>query len=493
MKIGLAEQVRRVDQLSIEKYGISSLELMKNAAAAVCHAVLEHVTDEKTVCILCGKGNNAGDGFALANMLVPHFSSVSVMLLCGNGAFTPDAGYYYELLSDKVCFVEELPQADVYIDAVFGTGFSGRLPEHIRKVFHKVNQTDCLRIAIDVPSGVNCDTGDAATDSFVAAYTVTFEILKRCHVLPNASTFCGLVLVKDIGLSKSALCDVGFTVSTMEDFILPKKSSHLHKGKSGTLFDITGCKQYQGAAALSINAALHSGCGIVTAFVPESIYIPVSVKTNSAIIVPCAENDGGMLSYEMVDKLDEFLKNRCPQAILAGSGLGIGSEIGELIHYILQANVDCVIDGDGLRYVHSEFLRNRRKATVLTPHIGEFARMCECSVQEVLTNRFTLCAQYAKENGVVLVLKDSITLISFPDGTQQLLNAPNPGLAKGGSGDVLAGMIGSFLAQGFTPAQAAMAGVWYHSLAGKITAETVGEYAMLPCDVINHLSVAFQK
>ncbi len=484
MKIGLVEQVRRADALSI-KYGVPGIQLMKNAAVAVQETVLEERRKEhNSVCILCGKGNNAGDGFALASMLVPYFSSVSVHLLCGN-AFSPDAKYYYDRLDQKVKIVDEFIAADVYVDAVFGTGFAGGLPDTVANIFSFVNSADALRIAIDVPSGVAGDGGQISNNAFCADVTVTFEILKKCHLLCREQ--CGRVVVKNIGLHPKAFSENEFLAEVLEQGSLPTKNDLMHKGSAGTLCSVVGSKTYQGAAALSVNASLRSGCGIVVALVPGSVYLPLCCKTTSAIVVSCTENEAGQHKSKVLDELSDQMLLRRPTAILVGSGLGVGEDTYAIVNGVLGKEVPVVVDGDGLRFISKDALIARSAETVLTPHIGEFSAMCGHSVERVLTERFELSRDYAAMHRVVLVLKDHFTLITLPDGKQFVLNQPNAGLAKGGSGDVLAGMIASFLAQGLSAEEAAKAGLWYHSAAAKEAVKEKGVYAMLPEDVISNL------
>ncbi len=485
MKIGFAEQIRNVDRLSIEKYGISGLKLMHNAAKAVCEEITNNVSKDASVCILCGKGNNGGDGLALASMLVENCSKVFIMMLCGHD-LSDDAQYYFDKLDSKVIITETLPSVDVYIDAVFGTGFSGKLPNNIAMIFRRINQSKAFKVAVDIPSGVAADTANADIDAFKADVCVTFEILKYAHLLPQAAVFCGKTVVKDIGLDTRAIEKVNILTETIDHFCLPPKNPMAHKGTNGTLWAVVGCRKYQGAAALSVQSALRSGCGIVMAFVPNSIYLPVASKTQSAIICPCSEQSDGIFSYEMIDEFQKQFEFRHPNAILIGSGMGIAEDVGKIVANVLSMNIPCIVDGDALRYVTNEMLSVRTTETILTPHLGEFARMISCDMQELMENRFAYARKYATENQIVLVLKDAVTIISFPDGSQKVLYAPNPAMAKGGSGDVLAGMIGSFLAQGFGAA-AAEAGVWFHSQAGREAHKALGEYAMLPSDVISYL------
>ncbi len=489
MKICSARQVREIDRLTIQS-GTDGLALMQNAARAVYETIVEKTNVRDSVCILCGCGNNAGDGFALARLLVPIFQSVTVMLLCGN-QFSPDAAHYFDKLCKEVKTVDTVPAASVYVDAVFGTGFRGDLAPEIQEVFSTVNQQrNAVRVAIDVPSGIACDCGDVSVNSFMADFTVTFEILKVCHVLPNCRDFCGEIVVKQIGLSKEIIKQSPFLAETIDTISLPVKAHNLHKGTAGTLFAVVGCREYQGAASLSTLAALRSGCGIVSAFVPESIYAPVAAKVFSAILVSCPENRDGIHLKSTGDILAAYAKKRKPTAILLGSGMGRFEELEDVIRCALQIDVPTVVDGDGLYYVTKDVLKSRCAPTVLTPHIGEFANMCQMSIDAVLSDRFLFSRQYAADNNVVLVLKDSVTIVTAPNGAQFLLNVPNPGLAKGGSGDVLAGLIAGLLAQGLDACYAARAGVWIHSKAAAYTAENMGHYAMLPEDIISNLHLA---
>lgn len=277
-------------------------------------------------------------------------------------------------------------------------------------------------------------------------------------------------------------------VQMLENYKLPPKNIDLHKGNNGTLFSVVGCKKYQGAATLSVKAALRGGCGIVAAFVPESIYVPLACKLDSAIIYACPENEQGMHSNETINIFAAEMQTRVPNAILVGNGMGVQYSTREIVEFVLLQQYPCVIDGDGLRYVSIDLLRAREQGTVLTPHLGEFARMIHSDIATVSHNRVALSRKYAQDSGCILVLKDAVTIISLPSGQQWLLSHPNAGMAKGGSGDVLAGLIASFLAQGFSPKEAAKAGVWYHSMAGMHVAECKGEYAMLPEDLIEQLS-----
>lgn len=489
MPIGQASQVREIDRISMQKYGISGLTLMKNAAKAVYNELYASLTLETKVCILCGRGNNAGDGFALAPMLVGLVDSVTVVLLCGR-SFSPDAKYYFDQLPPTVNVSETFLEADIYVDAVFGTGFYGNLPQNVADAFRKVNSSSALSVAIDVPSGINSDTGERAEDCFKADMTVTFEILKYCHILPYGRDCCGAVKVGNIGLAPQAYNEVGLSTRLLDGYTLTEKNPYIHKGSNGTLYALVGSQRYQGAATLSVMSALRGGCGIVMAFVPRSVYLPLTCKVNGAVVLCCEQTEEGTHSTDVIGKFVEEVRNRPPSAILIGSGMGLNDSFKDVLGSIVKYDFPCVVDGDGLRYVGTVL---PKKNTILTPHVGEFSRLCGITTAEIAANRFEICKQYAKENQVILVLKDAITVITAPSGEQWVLCAPNPALAKGGSGDTLAGLIASFLAQGFAALEAAKAGVWFHSLAARFAAEEKGSNATLPEDVIEYFPKAFMS
>lgn len=474
--IGSVMQVRAADAYEIA-HGTPSLVLMKNAAAAVLKVLQREDLSQKSICILAGKGNNAGDGFALAEMLSGNCKAVEIVLLADE-PFSKDAAYYFERCrACGISITKALPDRfDIYVDAVFGTGFSGQLPEAVAAVFARVNELGVRRVSIDLPSGMNGDSGSVSPHTFCAQETVTFQVRKLCHLLPQCAPFCGKVTVEDIGLSEQALS--GIHCKELFAPLLPEKAPTLHKGSAGTLHCFVGCERYQGAATLSISAALRSGCGMVRAFIPREIYPVLAAKISEAVLECCPQEDGGLTEAAV----GIAAAQKKPNAMLIGSGLGRGTAIGEIVPALLKMNLPSVLDGDGLFFYRPH---ERSAPLILTPHIGEFARLCDRSITDITADRLKTCADFAMKNHCVLVLKDSVTLITAPDGRQRLLSRPNPGLAKGGSGDVLAGMIAAFLAQSFDAFEAACAGVWYHAEAAALTAEKLGVYAMLPSDLIS--------
>ena len=483
-KIGTVDEVRRTDRISIERYGVPSLSLMDGAAEAVFRFLLTLSPRGKTVCILAGKGNNAGDGFALARKLRPVVSKVTVILLA-DGEMTADAKHYYDAcIADGIECGGSLPKGqDIYVDAVFGTGFRGDLPENVRAAFEKISAEPAIKVSIDVPSGISGDGQYIADGAFRADHTVTFQILKLCHILPKSAAYCGTVSVGEIGLPAEAIEEAGITTEILECPQLPRKDETSHKTTNGTLLSIVGSRAYQGAATLSLLSAFSGGCGLVVGVIPDGIYPAVAAKVTGAVLcdLPSAAQ-GGIDAAAFRDAFEDITDRR-PTAVLTGSGMGVSADTAKIVARVLRMPLPAVIDGDGLRYVKN--LRNREAETVLTPHIGEFARMTGRDAAEVCgADRLTIARDFAKENRCVLVLKDHYTVIASPDGRAFLHCAPNAGLAKGGSGDVLAGLIASFLAQGTDAVTAAKCGVWYHSLAGRAAVERRGVYAVRPEDVI---------
>ncbi len=265
--------------------------------------------------------------------------------------------------------------------------------------------------------------------------------------------------------------------------LLPKRSDNSHKGVFGTLGAVVGSRCYQGAATLSVKSALYSGVGIVCAFIPEDIYIPFASKINGAVIEPLSSTDGKINDLSLITKV----RSRNCTAILCGSGLGISRSTARTLSSVMMSKLPVVIDGDGITMLAEDLsLLDRNEPTVLTPHISEFSRLCKLKVSEILQNRLEIVADFAKTHNCIVVLKDSVTVIASPDRLLTLSN-PTSALSKGGSGDVLAGILSSFLAQGISPLDAAVSAVSLHNACGHSAKEKYGEYSAQPDDFICEL------
>ena len=503
MLVATADKMRKLDQRTIIQYGIPSKELMQNAAQAVLETIihLPAYTSQSRVLILCGKGNNAGDGFALAYQLSELNKNVDIIAVFGTNDLSDDANYFYNLCKKRnLRFLDCLESINYYciVDAVFGIGYKGSLPQQINKIFCEINKAACTKIAIDIPSGVNTDTGVADDNAFNADITVTFEVKKPCHLLFPGCNKCGNVVVKHIGIKVFDQDIKDLSIFEIDnDTIknkLPKRDNLGHKGSFGTLSIIAGSKSYQGAACMCTMSALKSGVGIVNTIVPNCIYNSITSKINSAVIDSFKDDSLMFLSSE-INNITDTIKKRKATAVLIGCGLAIGQGTAEIVNTLLSLDLPIILDADALTLVSENLksIKMRKYATVLTPHIGEFARMSKLSIDEIKNNRISIAHEFAKEYNLTLVLKDSVTVVADANLGVAILSNPCSALAKGGSGDVLAGLISGFVAQHISVFDSAVLGVFIHNLSGRLAANENSEYCLIPDDIIQHIPEAFKQ
>ncbi len=504
MKVLSAAQSRELEEKAVSS-GISYLELMENAGAAAVRFLMKKYSIKGTkVVILCGKGNNGGDGFVIARRLAQQEARVAVVLVEGPPK-TEIAAKMYEKLSDTFLRIvhyerEEstvsalLYSADLIIDAVYGIGFHGRIAESLDSLFAHVQKAYAPVIAIDIPSGVQCDTGAVLGPCIHAQHTVTFSTMKPAHLLPPAKEYCGNITVSPIGISSEIIesqknCLYVPNTEYVKGLFHPRKPDS-NKGDYGRLLCICGSYGMAGAAVLSIRSALRCGAGLVYAALPESIYPIAAVSAPEAVYLPLKENT--VLEDTDTEKLRKTISQA--SAILLGCGLGTSPFAEELLKLCFsEATAPIILDADGInllcRNIH--VLQETKASVVLTPHPGEMARLTQKSIPEIQADRIHTAQEFAVSHGVTVVLKGCGTIIAAKDGTTFLNTTGNPGMAKGGSGDVLAGMIASLAAQGYAPTDAAAAAVYLHGYAGDLCVKGMSQMAMLPSDLIERLPEAF--
>ncbi len=509
MKLAAAEQMRELDRRAIEERGIPSLELMDRAAEALARAALEMLPDRPGRCraaVFCGAGNNGGDGIAAARLLFLQGVRVRAFLVGAYEKLTPDALAETGRLSECGVELEPFDPEDeaqaawamgshVVIDAVFGVGLSRPIAADspFGQAIRLIGRCGGKVVAADIASGVDADTGRIMGCAVQADRTVTFTLPKIGQAVGKGALCSGEVEVADIGipadLRKALVCPVQ---TVEEDFVcacLPRRRRDGHKGDFGKLLILGGARGYTGAPYLTALAAERSGCGLVWLGVPEGIWPVEAVKCVSSMPFPLPEREG-MLSLEALEEVERRLREI--HVLALGPGLGRGGEAQELARQLLErAEQPVVLDADGINALagHMDVLDRRRgRVTILTPHDGEFARICEDLGHG---DRVRAAREFAAAHGCVLVLKGHRTLIAVPEGNVLVNTTGNSGLAKGGSGDVLTGIIASLLAQGATAVQAAAAGVWIHGRAGDLAARDLTAYAMTPADTVGYLPEVF--
>lgn len=507
--------------------------------------------EEKSIVFLAGSGNNGGDCFVAADKLIYKGYEVTVINLCGKprtelaaAAFEklPDehiriikayrsenvkaaieaAELEYMTLSkesdlnalsekkeltplEKIMLKEKqrlervlkaLNSAYVIVDGVFGTGFHGQMDEEVVSVLN--GGTNAFRIAADVPSGGNCSTGAVSEGTFRADATVVFGALKNGMTQYPLKKYCGKITVLNIGIPEEAYeipeGERRYTRISSSDLagFPPEREPDAHKGDFGNVLIIGGSSSMRGAAALASLSALRSGAGRVNLASVEKCIDTASVIAPEATYIELDCDDYGFMLYDSSRNVLEKAMESA-DAVLIGCGMGVTRDTAEITRFVAE-NAKCpvIIDADGINCIASDIdiLLKKKTDIILTPHPGEMARLLECSTGEIAADRFAAAEKYAEKYGVTVVLKGAGTIVA--DSSVTAVNPTgNPGMSRGGSGDVLAGIIASVVAQGYSPFEASCAGAYIHGLAGDIAAENHGQEAMLPRDIIDALSDSF--
>ena len=458
-----------------------------------------------------GRGNNGGDGLVVARHLANRGYNVKTYVMAEPGKFTGDALTNLQIaqnmllplefvLSEEQLEVhkEQIAASDLLVDAIFGTGLRGAVRGFAGSVIDFLNSTGLPVVAIDLPSGLEASTGKVEGPCIRAAMTVTMALPKRGLVLYPGADFVGELRVVDIsvppGLVKSQNIPVNLLEASEAAQLLPARPRDAHKGTFGRVLMLAGSVGFTGAAAMTSEAALRVGAGLVTLGIPRSLNDIMEVKLTEVMTRPLPETESLTLASEARDEIMGLLNDA--DVVALGPGLSRVPETVSLVQSLCkEIRIPKVIDADGLNALAEDrdVLTELGPGTILTPHPGEMARLMGCSVADVQSDRIGVAQNFAKERGVVLVLKGAPTVIADPQGTVYLNTTGNPGLASGGTGDVLTGAIAGFLAQGLDLADAAILGVYVHGLAGDMAAMTQGEVGMLAGDVLHHLPSAIQQ
>ena len=367
------------------------------------------------------------------------------------------------------------------VDALFGIGLNRPLEEDAVEWITKINKADALKISLDIPSGVEADTGKIMGAAVCASLTITFLALKPCFVLPEGSEYAGEVMVANIGIEAA-----GYDFLTIGEPVFSKRPKNSHKGTFGTGLAFCGSYGMAGAAILASKAALRSGMGLLKTVLCESIYPAFTSSVPEAVCYPVPQTKNG--TFDPDTDFHSFLKGA--DAVLFGCGCGADPGVTTLLERLVSSiEVPLVLDADGINALVGRIgiITECKAPVILTPHPGEMARLTRKTVAEIQQDRIGVARDFAMKNHCVLILKGANTIVASPEGEITVNMTGNPGMAKGGSGDVLAGILLSLLAQGISPIQAAKAAVYLHGKAGDSAAQKFGERAMLPSDMIQEL------
>jgi ADP-dependent NAD(P)H-hydrate dehydratase / NAD(P)H-hydrate epimerase len=520
MKVLTAEEMGATDRRTVEEFGVPLESLMERAGAAVATFCLQQYGAMSPIVVLCGKGNNGGDGFVAARALVQAGQTVRVILLGRVDELKGEAAVAVarfrrevstvivdEVVDDaglKAC-APVLSDAELLIDAVVGTGFKPPLRGLTASLREMMEELDVPVVAVDLPSGWDANsTGQTAEGSFRADAVVTFTAPKMAHVFGHLTrnkrtggTF-GPVVVAGIGSPEQAVVSSsGLTWAGASKALAEKaRDVNSNKGKFGHVLVIGGSYGKAGAPAMASLACLRSGAGLVTAAVPKSILDTVAGMTPELMMVPLAEGSKGAVSFKNLDgaKLDALVTKISVVAV--GPGLSNEGDAPAFARQVVEkTTVPVVIDADALNAFagKTRLLNGKGRVMVLTPHPGEMARLAGLTVKEVEADRIGLARRFATEHKLTLVLKGWRTLVAHPDGSIAVNTSGNPAMAKGGSGDILTGIVAAMLAQFPNDvARAVETAVYLHGLAGDFAARAMDEHTVLATDTVTHLSDAFR-
>lgn len=506
MKIFTASQISEIENRCVE-FGIGFSRLMENAGAAAARAIRDRMDiNGKNTVVVCGTGNNGGDGYVVARMIREHGGRVSIIMSNGLPRTETAMDMYLrckdlgirmtDFSNDEQRALALIDDADIIVDGIFGTGFHGQMQEQASCLARAINQADAFVVSLDLPSGAACDTGAAATDTIKADLTVAFIGMKYCHILKPSAEFAGDVIVEDIGVP-DAISDEfdSFIFTIEEDDIAPafgKRNMFCHKGDFGKAAIICGSKGMAGASYFAAKAAVTCGTGLVRSIVPENIYGILAGMLPEAVFAPVCPNDEGKISGDESDTVVELVNQS--DACLVGCGLGVCEDTKKIVESLMmQSKVPVVVDADGINIIaqNINILKNSQCDVVLTPHPGEMARLCGITIDEVEKDRIGIARAFSMEYGCVLVLKGARTLVVSKSGAVAVNVCGNGGMATAGSGDMLAGMIVSMIAQGATPFAASCAAVYLHAKAGDAAANAYSQRAMTPANMIEALPDIF--
>ncbi len=508
MKLVSAAQMKEIERRS-DAMGVTYYDLMLAAGVGAADYIDRCVDVRGRNCLLfCGRGNNGGDGIVAARRLRQLGAAVAVVLTDGPPASAEGQSMYTAALGEAIPIGEwkgqednarELAQrADLIVDAVYGTGFSGLLSKKHKEIFKLINEATCAVFALDLPSGAQSDSACADPDGVQADFTITFHARKPAHLAYPAVERCGKIEVLDIGIPEGAeeLFQPTHLVTTQAQVqaLLPQRLANSHKGSYGRLLNLSGCAAYMGAPALSTLAAMRSGVGIVTLASTGEVCRTVLPLAPESVLLPLPPNPTGGVAQTALPLLLE--RAAASNTVLAGCGLSLTTDTIALIKgLICECPVPLVLDADGINAIEGciDILAEAKSEVLLTPHIGELARLAGVSQNEAELARGEIAADLACKYNVTLLVKGPVTTIHTPDGRTHYNTTGNPGLAKAGSGDVLAGLVAGLAAQGLTVSEAAVAGAWLHGAAADLAAEGFSMPAMLARDVIGCIGGVFAR
>jgi NAD(P)H-hydrate epimerase len=503
--------MREIDRRAIEEYGVPSLDLMERAGSGAAHVVAgTGIETGGHVVVLCGKGNNGGDGFVMARYLHEWGARLTCWVIgerdelasdtLRNLVRAEDAGVKIKQFrpgESEGELAADLEGAVCAIDALLGTGSKGKLRDPIRRLSRLLNESGTKVYALDIPTGMNADSGAVDWDCVRSVMTITFGFPKRgLYALP-ARDLCGDITVVDLGYPEESV-DVSTGVLLWQEmrYLMPLRDPRGHKGTFGTVLVIAGSKGMTGAACLAAESALRSGAGLVKLLVPESVHALCATKVTEVMVFSAPDAPGGVFTASAADAVAPFLREA--DSVLLGPGLSMQPPAVEFVRTLLpRIEKPLVLDADGLNAIgglgKDATAHLSRVPTIVTPHPGELARLTGRRRKELLRDTVGAARAAAEQFGCDVIFKGAPSVVASPDGTTDLCSLGNDGMATAGSGDVLAGLVAGLFAQGYDAPTAARVGVMVHGRAGDICRGELGRRGMIAGDLLRCVPYAWRE
>ncbi|WP_051283954.1 bifunctional ADP-dependent NAD(P)H-hydrate dehydratase/NAD(P)H-hydrate epimerase [Desulforegula conservatrix] len=502
-------EMAEMDRRTIQEFGVPGHTLMENAGRGAVEVFSNHFPDFRTkkICVICGKGNNGGDGLVMARYIAAHIQesggSVKVFLLGSKDLVQGDAGINLHLLEktgitvneiltekDLSFFESQAKGQDIFIDAIFGTGLNAPVKGIAENIICFLNKTNANVFSVDIPSGLDSETGKPLGTAIKASVTATFGFPKIGHAVYPGASYCGKTEIIDIGIPKC----ISESLAPIHELVTEKYVSGLfkkrhpetHKGTNGHVLVAGGSPGKSGAPIMTAVAALRTGAGLVTLALPLSLRPFAEISSFEIMTEAIPETAEGCIANISESYLDNVLNGK--QVMAVGPGMDEGPETKEFLSQIIKtAEIPLVIDAGALNIIarNPDILRTLKTPAILTPHPGEMARLAKKTTSEIQEDRINVASSFAREYGIYLVLKGAGTVIASPDGRIMINRTGNPGLATAGTGDVLTGIIAGLVAQGLKPLDAAAAGVYIHGKTADRVAASMGPFGFIATDIIS--------
>jgi len=504
MKICHVEDMRNLDRRAVDEYQIIEELLMENAGLASFFTILNNLGIlNKHFVVFCGVGNNGGDGLVVARKIVSNGGSVTVFILGDRSKFQGAAKLNFDIalklkinmidLEDVVTAKSETLHADAVIDAIFGTGLDREVGGKYKDVIELINSSGKPVFSIDIPSGINGNTGEIMGVAVYANYTTTFGLPKIGNLLYPGFEMGGKLYVTHISFPPALYNSIHLKIATNDPVPLPQRDADSHKGSYGKVLFIAGSSNYLGAPYFAAHSFLKAGGGLSFLATPTTVSPFIGNKGSEIIFVPQQSTATGSIDYKNKQQLLDFAEN--VDLVVMGPGLSLHDDTKKLVkEFARELPKPLLIDGDGITAIteNLETIRSRKQETILTPHLGEMARLTNQTIENISKNKINVLQQTAQHLKSIIVLKGAHSLIGYPDGRVFVNLSGNPGMATAGSGDVLTGAIAAMHGLGLPIEDAVRMGVFMHGFAGDLAAKDVGQDGIVASDIMNYLPHAMK-